>query len=181
MRILGIDLSTNATGWGLIEDGELLDYGLIDTSKAKDYYDKLVVFQEYIEENLTGSVRNVDIIGIEDILGRFSAGRTSAKTIITLARFNALASDCLYKYYGIKPVHINVLKARKLTFGSAIPRGENSKEYVKNYVVNRFPEIELPRMKRIDKIANTAYDICDSIIIALALYEEKELNEYKAR
>jgi hypothetical protein len=169
-KVIGLDISTNTTGYSIMdEDEKLLKYGFIDTSKTKDWFEKTEIFTLQMKQ--LSEEFSVIKIGIEDILGKFSGGRTSAKTIISLARFNALASYKCYELFNLKPEHINVLRARKLAFGHSIPRnsGLNAKEYVLKRSVEWYPELILPKMKTKDKIAKEAYDITDSIIIAKAI------------
>lgn len=165
---LGLDIATNSTGYAIIDDEDrLLKYGVIDTSKQKDYFEKSEVFALQIKV-LTEEF-SFDCIGIEDILSKFASGQSSIKTIIALARFNALASYICYLRCDFKPSHINVLRARSLALGHSVPRGVNSKDYVLKSVVDWYPDIELPRMKRKNALAKTANDICDAVIVGKAV------------
>jgi len=174
LTVLGIDVATNTTGYAVVnEKKELLKYGIIDTSKQKDYFDKAEIFTLQLEQ-LVGEFC-FDRIGIEEILSRFNAGHSSAKVVIALARFNALVSYKCYQLKGERPLHINVLTARKLVLGK-IPRSIKQKEYVLKFIQELYPNIELPRMKRKDVLSKDAYDIADAIVIALAtlIYDESK-------
>jgi len=171
--ILGLDVSTNSTGYAVIDkEGKLLKYGFIDTSKEKDFFDKANIFALQMK-NLSEEFC-FEKIAIEEILGKFSGGRSSAKVIIALARFNALVSYKCFEYTEIKPVHINVLRARSLALGHSVPRGLSSKEYVLKKVIEWYPDIILPKMKRKDAIAKNAYDIADAVVIGKAMMRYDE-------
>ena len=165
---LGLDCSTNCTGYTIInEEEELIKYGYIDTSKQEEWLDKTEIFTLQLKPMAEEFCFSA--IGIEDILNKFVGGGSSAKTIISLARFNGLATYFCFQMTGVKPEHVNVLRARKLAMCHSVPRGINSKEYILKYICKLYPKIILPRMKRKDAIDKKAYDICDSVIIALAI------------
>ena len=56
--------------------------------------------------------------------------------------------------------------ARKIA-GVGIKRGDNAKEKVLQFVLDRFPQIDIQYTKHGNPKPGT-YDLCDSIIIALA-------------
>ena len=170
-NILGLDINTISTGFSVIDEEEkLLKYGVIDTSEQEDMYSKLDAFSLLIQP--LSEEFCFEKIGVEDALGKFLAGKSNIKTIAALLRFNALASYKCYEIFEVKPRHLNVLRARSLALGHSIPRGLQSKIYVLEQVMKWYPDIELPKMKRKDDYAKTAFDICDSIIISKAILRD---------
>jgi len=172
---LGLDISTNCTGYALINENEELEsYGYIDTSISNDLYEKIEIFENSIAKHIA---KRPDVIMIEDILSKFTKGRSSIKIIIALAKFNALASYKCYELSGNQPIHLNVLRSRNLALGHSVPRGVNSKEHILKYIIEKYPHIELPRMKKKDALAKQAYDICDAVIMSLAGFKHVEHSE----
>jgi Holliday junction resolvasome RuvABC endonuclease subunit len=172
MLVLGLDISTNMTGYSVIDENfHLLKYGTIDTSKKENWIEKANLFEFEISSKI--SPYNITDIGIEDILCKFTGGKSSAKTIISLARFNAIATLFCFQVFKKLPVHINVRRARSLA-GVKIQKGEDSKEVVLNKVLEWYPDIILPKMKKKDSLDKSAYDITDSIIISRSMINERK-------
>lgn len=172
MIYTGLDISTSIVGYSSVdENGKLINYGHLNLSKVEGLYDKIEVFEQSLS-----AMPFSDIVAVEDILTRFVSGKSSAKIIIKLAQFNALCCDRCYSKFGHEPLKINVTRARNLAMDGIPPRGVNTKEYVLEWVMRKYPHIEMPRMKRKDAIAKDAYDIADSIIVALALRKLDEEN-----
>jgi len=99
---------------------------------------------------------------------------STSKTIISLARFNGLATFFCYEKYKIIPEHINVRRARNLA-GIKVPKGTQSKEFVLNSMTNRY-NLDWPQMKNKDSIAKQAYDMADGLVIAIALKRMQDEN-----
>lgn len=164
MLFVGFDISTNCTGYTVLDhSANLIDINYIDTSKGENWFDKAMMFKSAL---LKLNFDQIGYIAIEEILSKFSTGRSSAKTIITLARFNALASYFCLEKFRINPTHINILRARSLA-DCKVPRGEDSKKYTFNIIDSRY-NISWPKKLRKDEIADCAYDMADSCVIALA-------------
>lgn len=163
MIYTGLDISTTTVGYSSIDENEsLLNYGYIDLSKEKGLYEKVALFEQSLS-----AMPFPDFIAAEDIMNRFMQGKSNIKVIIKLAQFNALACDRCITKFSIQPTMINVNTARRTVIGK-IPKGINSKQFVLEWIVDKYKDIKLPMMKRKDAIAKQAYDISDSIIIALA-------------
>jgi Holliday junction resolvasome RuvABC endonuclease subunit len=172
MVVLGLDISTNSTGYAIIDESlELIKYGFIDTSKEDNWLMKASKFLDEIETIVEG--QKIDHVAIEELLSKFSGGKSSAKTIISLARFNGLATFFIYQLTEKLPEHINVLRCRSLA-DCKVPRGINSKDFVLDKVISWYPSIVMPRMKRKDDIAKNAYDIADAVVVARARLKQLE-------
>ena len=97
--ILGLDISTNCTGWTVMNnDRSIVQCNFINTSKGKDWMEKVEIFEEEIENSVLNKFK-VEKIGIEEILSKFAGGRSTAKTITSLARFNGIATYILKNKY----------------------------------------------------------------------------------
>ena len=89
------------------------------------------------ELNLIKHEHDITDIFIEENLQAFRPGLSSAKTLLTLARFNGIVSFICYQVFGLEPKFINVNSARK-SLGIKIERerncGVSTKEQVRAWV-----------------------------------------------
>lgn len=165
--ILGLDISTSITGATIIKAGKIIETFVWDTRNKKNFptlYEKAL----YIKQGLL-SVQvqyEIDEIFIEQSLQSFRSGFSSAKTLSTLSRFNGIISWLCYESFQIQPQMIAASSARKKA-GLSIKRGENSKEKVLKFIIDKYPDIEIQYTKHGNPKPGTL-DMCDSIIIALA-------------
>jgi len=112
--IIGFDISTSITGVAIVAEGQLVYYDSIDLRKYKDIFSKTVAFKEklldlfemYQLDNENRMVGNADYpiehIYIEQSLHMFMGGKSSAKTLSTLTRFNGIASWLIYELFEIE-------------------------------------------------------------------------------
>lgn len=164
---LGLDISTSITGATIMVDGNLTSTFVWDTRnkrKFPTFYEKA----KFIKQNLLTIKESHDItnIYIEQSLQSFRSGFSSAQTLSTLARFNGVVSWFCFEIFGMQPEMIAATSARKQA-GVGIKRGDNAKEKVLQFVIDNFPQIEIQYTKHGNPKPGT-YDLCDSIIIALA-------------
>lgn len=83
MNILGLDIATT-TGWSIISDGKLDDYGVITIPSSMNLYQKL----SYFENNLRHVLwQDIDYCCIEDVI----LGVSGVKTLSYLSRLNGIA------------------------------------------------------------------------------------------
>ncbi len=182
--ILGIDVSTSITGFSIFGDQKLLHYGSIDLRKHDDLFDKALVLKEHLENyfeayqlNNEGGWGNSDFpitnIYIEQPLHMFMKGKSSAKTISKLMRFNGIVSYIIYDLFEIKPQYIAASSARK-ECGIKIKRGEKAKEVVLNHTLNNEKAFKIEYTK-FGNPKPESYDRADAIVIAKAgfLIEQK--------
>ena len=110
--ILGLDVSTSNIGYAIIDlDGSLIDLGFISLSKKKCFIEKNKEVHKIFDE--LKSKFNIQYVFIEECLQRFSFGRSSASTIVTLALFNGSVQYISNLAFEKVPVVLNVNKARK--------------------------------------------------------------------
>lgn len=108
MKILGLDISSNSTGWAVLDDDTVVDFGVIKTSgkdvaKIVDFYSQLV--------NILSDHDDIDWVGIED---------TYVQNIVTtklLAAYHGVAWLVIgtrYKIYEVfRKKQIDILLNRK--------------------------------------------------------------------
>jgi len=176
MKILGLDISSAVIGWSLMEVSDkgisLLEYGNIkppSKKKSKDNFSLRLDFAfEEIKKLTLGA--KPDIVVIEDYAKKFSAGRSSANTILVLASFNEVCGLSTYKILNKKPVRIPVRTLRKLVkeeYKEDIKDKDDvlafCKKYFKNFITTN---------NRVGNVKTEHYDEADAIIVAIGYYLE---------
>ena len=164
---LGLDISTSITGASVVSAGKIIESVYWDTRNKKHFptiYHKAKTIKDKIE-NIKDKY-NITHIYIEQSLHSFRSGFSSAQTLSTLSRFNGIISWICWDLFSIQPEMIAATSARKLA-GVGIKRGENAKQKVLQFIIDKYPEIEIQYTKHGNPKPGTL-DMCDSIIIALA-------------
>ena len=149
------------------EEGNTVSCEAWDTRNKKHFPD-LYVKADYINNKLREIAARHDIkkIYIEQSLSRFRPGFSSAKTLLTLAKFNGIVSWSCVQVFSITPEFLGASTARKAC-GIKILRGENSKEKVLNFLLDNEPSFGVSYTKHGNPVAGV-YDRADSWVIARA-------------
>ena len=175
--ILGLDISTSSTGWTVLDtEGTLIEQSYIRLDKIKNTMEKATE----VSTVLSGIKEkyNITSIFIEENLQMFRPGLSSAKVLITLARFNGMVTLISYKVFEVEPSFLNVNAARKLV-GLKIDRKDKSKttkekviEWVDNELSQNFTwpmkTLKSGPRKGIEVYESGCYDIADAHVIARA-------------
>ena len=175
--IIGFDISTSITGVAIVAEGELVYYDSIDLRKYKDVFDKTVAFKEKLldiyemyqldnEYHYGDSKYPIEHIYIEQSLHMFMGGKSSAKTLSTLTRFNGIASWLIYELFEIKPKFIGATSARKQA-GIKVPRGQKAKQVVIKHLLDNEPAFKIEYTKHGNPKPDS-YDKADAIVVAKA-------------
>lgn len=93
MHTLGLDISSNSTGWAVLDDDTVVDYGVItttgdDTEKLIDFYSQL--------NNVLSQYPNIEWVGIEDT---YVQNITTTKVLCRYHGVALLVVGMLYKIY----------------------------------------------------------------------------------
>jgi len=179
--VLGIDISTSITGFAIVADGQLVFYDSIDLRKYKNIFDKTIaikeklldIFEMYQCDNedhlgIGGSAYPIEHIYIEQSLHMFMGGKSSAKTLSVLTRFNGIVSWLVYELFEMVPQFIAATSARKRA-GIKIPRGQKAKTVVLQYLLENEPAFKVEYTKH-GNPKPESYDRADAIVIAHAGY-----------
>ena len=177
--IIGFDISTRITGVAIIAEDELVYYDSIDLRKYKDVFDKTVAFKERLldlyemyqldnESFMGDSDYPIEHIYIEQSLHMFMGGKSSAKTLSTLTRFNGIVSWLIYELFEIKPKFIGASSARKQA-GIKVPRGQKAKQVVLQHLLDNEPAFKIEYTKHGNPKPDS-FDKADAIVIAKAGY-----------
>ena len=173
--ILGLDISTSCTGWCLLShSGELVDLGFIKLKNSQNIFEKAASLESVFFD--LKEKYDIDKIFVEENLQAFRPGFSSAKTIVTLARFNGMVTLMCHDEYSVKPEFLNVNHARKAV-GLKINRKSDlsTKDQVLEFVKKKIETFQWPTRtlksgvrKGLVIPADSCYDIADAYVIALA-------------
>ena len=188
--ILGVDVSTSITGFAIVTDNVLVYYDSIDLRKHKGFFAKTIAIKEKLldifemyqlnnDDKMTGdSEFPIEHIYIEQSLHMFMGGRSSAKTLSTLTRFNGVVAWLLFELFEIEPKFIGASSARKQV-GIKVPRGQKAKQVVLKYLLDNEPTFKVQYTSK-GNPKPESYDRADAIIIARAgdiIEREKEAQD----
>ena len=172
--ILGLDISTSNVGWCILEKntGRFVDADAVVLGKVSCVFRKAENVRQELK-NIQDRY-NITHVAIEENLQAFRPGFSSAKTIVTLARFNGMVSLMSYDVFGLSPSFINVNHARKRVGLKIDRKSETStKDQVLNFARGRISSFEWPMRtlksgprKGLVLFADSCYDISDAYVIA---------------
>lgn len=179
--ILALDISTSITGFCVFNEWNCVHIGHIDLRKEKDFFKKIDLVKEKIEE--LHKQYNFDEVAIEEAFQSFGRGLSSAKTLFTLAKFNGIIQYIVFSL-GINTTVINVNNARKLV-GIKINKKDktkNTKEQVLEQVQQLNTTLMWPKRrlksgprKGLEIYDDCCYDRADAWVIGKAhLLENKK-------
>lgn len=175
-HIIGLDISTSCTGWCVVgPEGNLVEIGHIPLSKINSAYKKASKVRSVLAElHIRHDITNVFI---EENLQAFRPGLSSAKTLLTLARFNGIISYIAQEQFFCMPEFLNVNVARKAVGLKIIskrkggaPTKEQVLDWVKEKITCDWPTKTLKSGPRKDLTIPDpgCYDMADAYVIALA-------------
>ena len=178
--ILGVDISTSITGFAIVAEGEIVFYDSVDLRRHKDIFSKTIAMKEKLldlyemyqldnEHHFGNADYPLEHIYIEQSLHMFMGGKSSAKTLSILTRFNGIVSWLLYELFKIKPQFIAATSARKQA-GIKVPRGQKAKQIVLEYLLDNEPAFKIDYTNR-GYPKPESYDRADAIIVAKAGYK----------
>jgi len=173
---LGLDISTSIVGVTCInKNGDIILCDHCDLRKKKGLFEKAETLKKFLIARKHPPLV-VQEIWIEQPFTFFKSGRSSAKTMATLQRFNGMASLIVYNIFGIEPEYVGANEARKLN-GIRIPRGAKAKEEVLKFVLDKVPEFDVEYTKYGNPKAGYS-DRADSLVVAMAgcgLWKQRNL------
>ena len=180
--ILALDISTSITGFCIFNKWEAVHIGHIDLRKEKDFFKKVDLVKEKIEE--LHKQYKFKEVAIEEAFQSFGRGLSSAKTLFTLAKFNGIIQYIVFSL-GISTTVINVNNARKLV-GIKINKKDktkNTKEQVLEQVQKLNSTLMWPKRilksgprKGLEIYDDCCYDRADAYVIGKAhLLENKTI------
>jgi len=164
--ILGFDISSTTVGWSIINimDDNSLQYvvsGYLKPSKKGTIFDRLNDLKVKAEK-IINTYKPTDI-ALEEIIS-YMPGKSSAKTIITLAVFNRTLGMAAFDYLNASPALLNVMSIRHgLKKTKDLPSKDQMPELVASHLNIDFPY----QYNRKNEIKTESYDEADGIAVAL--------------
>jgi len=164
--ILGLDISTSCTGITILDYSGAVVLNTCWKFKEDDMIDKLERAKKEIKD--LKKTYPITEVFIEESLQAFRPGFSSAKTILTLAKFNGILSWMIYEQMSIKPQYVGSTTARKLC-GITVTKGTPAKKIVMDWLIAANHKWFMPEHKKNSlNIKDHFYDMADSYVIALA-------------
>ena len=175
--IYGWDISTSIIGLcKFSDDGRPFEYGYLDLRKIDGQLSKADAFFKWSNRFLNNSEQNFHFI--EERLGGFAAGRTSAQVMMKLAQFNAICSYIIWTGGGsnhrqVSYLHPSSWKSLMKKEGLLIPKGSDKKEVTLAFVRRKQLDFDEFVKKYLNKNGNVhpwCYDVADAYCIGKAGY-----------
>ena len=167
--ILGLDVSTTRIGWAVINDKQ----ELVDS----DFYktDKKMGLEERAEDFLSNVLRPLSIVHkitevrVEEPFSMFSGGKTTARTMSSLQRFNGMISLLVLQMFDKSPTMVGATTARSRC-GIKVPRGTKAKVVVLDWVDNKFDKFIMEHTRHGNPKPGLD-DEADAIVVALSHFD----------
>lgn len=167
-KVLGLDISSNVIGYGIIEYDKdninLIKYGHIKPpdSKSGSLSFRGLAASKKVKELLIKE--SPDSVAVEMYASRFSAGRSSARTIIVLSFFNELMSLTCLDSIGIETDKYTVSNIRSV-ISKYLKNKSISKDEIFEVIKDQFPSFT-PRVNKNGGIGKESFDQADAIAVA---------------
>lgn len=167
MKILSLDASSTAIGIALLESGKtpkLLHLSYYKPPKKGNIFERLLQTKRFIFEML--EKLQPDQVAIEDIiLFMGKKGKSTAKTITTLAIFNRTVGLAILEKTGKSPDLLNVMSIRhKIKLDKKLPAKEDIPELVAKILSIPFPYV----YDKKGKMKKENNDMADAAAVGLA-------------
>jgi Holliday junction resolvasome RuvABC endonuclease subunit len=167
-KVIGLDISSSVIGYGIIEYDEssinLIKYGHIKPpgSDSGSLAFRGLGASKQVAELL--KTESPDSVAVEMYANRFSAGRSSARTIIVLSFFNELMSLTCLDSIGIETDRYTVANIRS-TISKYLKNKSISKDQIFEVIKLTFPNFK-PRINKNGNIGTESFDQADAIAVA---------------
>jgi Holliday junction resolvasome RuvABC endonuclease subunit len=167
--IIGIDVSTSKIGWAVIDENKkLIDSGVFKTNKKHSLEEKATDFLDSVLLPLKALYPKSEV-RIEAPFSMFSGGKTTAKTMSSLQRFNGMISLLIYQTFKKSAELVAPISARSRC-GIKVPRGTKAKVVVMEWVDKTFENFEMEYTKAGNPKPGKD-DEADAIIVALSHFD----------
>ena len=164
--ILGLDISTSITGATILDRHVDVLYcqAWQTDKKGLSFYQKLDIIKD--KSCFMKIQYPIESIFIEEPLGMFAAGRSSAQVISKIQRFNGACCWIIREVFDLEPKYINASTARKLC-GITVKRGQKAKQVVLEHIIENEKKFQVEYTKRGNPVKGV-YDRADSLVVARA-------------
>ena len=167
--ILGLDVSTSITGASVIDDEGKILYCEAWKFQNKRHFPDLFAKAEEVRNLLLAIKQEYDIeaVFIEQSLFAFMRGKSSAKTLLTLSKFNGIVAWLVWDMFGMTPEFLGATQARRTCGVPKKEKGEDIKRVVLKFLLDNDPQFCYTLTKHGNPVPGT-FDRADSLIIARA-------------
>lgn len=174
--IVGWDISTSIIGMAAFEDdGKYQLSSHLDLRKIDGQLSKAQAFKDWITGILWINASEVNHHFVEERLGGFAAGRTSAQVMMKLAQFNAICSYIIYthepqfesargRHRSVSYFHPSTWKSIMKREGLIIPKGADKKSLTLAFVSRKVPDF-IVELNRNEKPQPWCYDEADAFCL----------------
>lgn len=167
--ILGLDVSTSRVGWAIINDKqELIDSGFYKTKAKTPLEERAIALKDNVLVPIT-TIHKIAEIRIEEPFTMFSGGKTTAKTMSSLQRFNGMVSLLAHQLLGKPPTLVGATTARSRV-GIKVPRGTKAKQVVMMWCASEYDNF-IMEYTRHGNPKPGLDDEADAIIVALSHFD----------
>lgn len=173
--IYGWDISTSIVGLACFQnDGTYENSFHLDLRKVEGQLAKADAFKKFVGGFLLQrGMENYHFI--EERLGGFAAGRTSAQVLMKLAQFNGICSYIIWNHdpgphRAVVYLHPSTWKSSMRNEGLLIPKGADKKELTLAFVRRKEPGFQVD-LNRNGKFQPWCYDRADAYCIGKAGYK----------
>lgn len=166
--IYGWDISTSIVGLSVFKDDGTFTAAMhCDLRKVEGQLAKADAFKDFLNHTSV-NVEKQSFHFIEERLGGFAGGRTSAQVLMKLAQFNAICSYIIWTH--LPPTHRQITYLHPSTWksimkreGLIIPKGADKKEITLEFAIRKEPAFShFLEKNRNDKWQPWSYDMADA-------------------
>ena len=167
--ILGLDVSTSRIGWAIVNDKqELVDSDFFKTNKKHSLEERAMEVKNNIIDPIM-ALHDITEIRIEEPFMMFSGGKTTARTMSSLQRFNGMVSLAAHQALGRPPTLVGATTARSRC-GIKVPRGTKAKQVVMMWCASQYDNFIMDYTRHGNPKPGLD-DEADAIIVALSHFD----------
>lgn len=167
--ILGLDVSTSRIGWAVIDDKqELVDSNFFKTNKKHSLEERAMEVKGNIISPIV-ALYDITEIRIEEPFMMFSGGKTTARTMSSLQRFNGMVSLAAHQALGRPATLVGATTARSRC-GIKVPRGTKAKQMVMMWCASKYDNFVMEYTRHGNPKPGLD-DEADAIIVALSHFD----------
>ena len=167
--ILGLDVSTTRIGWAVInQNQELIDSGVFKTKEDHTLEERAEDLSKNVLRPIMGLFEVVEV-RVEEPFSMFSGGKTTAKTMSSLQRFNGMISLLVLQVFANPPTMVGSRTARARC-GIKVQRGTKAKKVIVEWADNYFDSFNVELTRHGNPKPGTD-DEADAIVVALSYFD----------
>ena len=165
-KILALDISTSRVGITVMNyDKKLISCDVVKLDSNKCLEERCLDLENYLSSN----PHDFKEVYIEQPFAMFSGGKTTARTMSSLQRFNGMISLVAHQQFGNPPTMVGATTARSRC-GIKVPRGTKAKVVVLKWVDDKFDKFIVEHTRHGNPKPGLD-DEADAIVVALSHFD----------